>query len=69
MVAAQFQSVHFYDGIVDLCLTAALNRDPQNLAVHYYKNGEPVEDQQGMHAFIMRFVTPPSLDRAQMDWI
>ncbi|KAG1694110.1 Nuclear pore complex protein Nup155 [Nymphon striatum] len=54
MVAEQFQSVHFYSGIVDLCLTAALNRDPQNLAVHYYKNGEPVEDQQGMQACFMR---------------
>lgn len=54
VVCNQFALVHFYTGIVDLCLTLAKKRDPQNLALHYYRSGEPQEDIQGMTAFMTR---------------
>ena len=49
-----FFLARFYDGVVDLCLSAAAKRDPQNLALHYYKNGEPPEDVQGKTVFMAR---------------
>ena len=44
----------FYRGIVDLSLTAAGRRDPQGLALHYYRNGEPPEDTQGAYCYAVR---------------
>ncbi|XP_014679572.1 PREDICTED: nuclear pore complex protein Nup155-like, partial [Priapulus caudatus] len=54
LICSQFQEVHFFAGVVDICLTAATKRDPRGLALHYYKNGEPPDDQQGMEAFAIR---------------
>lgn len=54
MLASHLAAVHCYTGVVEICLAAAAKRDPQNLALHYYKNGEPMEDHQGMQAFITR---------------
>ncbi|KFM62016.1 Nuclear pore complex protein Nup155, partial [Stegodyphus mimosarum] len=54
LMCGLFRSAGFYHGIVDLCLCCAQRRDPQGLALHYYKNGEPQDDQQGMQAFINR---------------
>ncbi|CAH1772348.1 unnamed protein product [Owenia fusiformis] len=54
VVCQQYVQIRYYDAIVDLCITAANKRDPQNLALHYYRNGEPPEDTQGMQAFIIR---------------
>ena len=45
----------FYEGVVELSLYAALKRDPQGLALHFYKNGEPRGDVQGEEAFIARY--------------
>ncbi|ELU06399.1 hypothetical protein CAPTEDRAFT_198384 [Capitella teleta] len=53
-VCAQFANVHFYRGVVDLTLTAASKRDPQGLALHFYKNNEPSEDSHGLHAYSAR---------------
>lgn len=53
-VCGLFQAVHYYDGIVDLCLSAAQKRDPQNIALHYYNNGEPPDDNQGLQAYLNR---------------
>ncbi|XP_023215500.1 nuclear pore complex protein Nup155-like [Centruroides sculpturatus] len=53
-VCVLFQAVHYYDGIVDLCLSAAQKRDPQNIALHYYNNGEPPDDNQGLQAYLNR---------------
>jgi nuclear pore complex protein Nup155 len=39
-------AVHAYIGVVDICLAAAAKRDPQGLALHYYKNMEPADDVQ-----------------------
>lgn len=54
-VCRQFSAVRFYRGIVDLALTSAETRDPQGFAVHFYDNGEPSEDTQGMCAYRLRY--------------
>ena len=56
-VCTQFASVHFYEGIVDLCLTMANKRDPQKLALHFYHNDEPPEDMQGVQELMQRYVS------------
>ncbi|CAB1352906.1 unnamed protein product, partial [Coregonus sp. 'balchen'] len=43
--------MRFYEGVLELCLTAADKKDPQRLGPHFYKNGEPEEDQAGALAF------------------
>ncbi|KAF0305655.1 Nuclear pore complex protein Nup155 [Amphibalanus amphitrite] len=50
-VCQQFQAAHDYEGVVELVLAAAEKRDPQEVALHYYRNGEPAEDLQGRQAF------------------
>ncbi|XP_033636336.1 nuclear pore complex protein Nup155-like [Asterias rubens] len=54
-VCSEYHQVRFYDGVVDLSLSAAEKRDPQNLALHHYKNGKPLEDVQGFQAFTARY--------------
>eukprot|EP00057_Strongylocentrotus_purpuratus_P015067 XP_011669541.1 PREDICTED: nuclear pore complex protein Nup155 isoform X1 [Strongylocentrotus purpuratus] len=54
-ICAEFHQAHYYDGVVDLCLSAAFKRDPHNLALIYYKNGKKPEDAHGMEAFSARF--------------
>ena len=41
---------------MELCLYAALKRDPQGLALHFYKIDQPPSDTQGQEAFAARFV-------------
>ncbi|KFZ55857.1 Nuclear pore complex protein Nup155, partial [Antrostomus carolinensis] len=55
-VCAQYRQVRFYEGVVELCLTAAEKKDPQGLGLHFYKNGEPEEDVVGLQAFQERQV-------------
>ena len=43
-----------YARVVELCLAAAAKRDPSNLALHFYKNGENPDDSAGMAAFHAR---------------
>ncbi|XP_061215354.1 nuclear pore complex protein Nup155 [Neopsephotus bourkii] len=50
-VCAQYRQVRFYEGVVELSLTAAEKKDPQGLGLHFYKNGEPEEDIVGLQAF------------------
>ena len=54
VLSSHLMAVHCYKGVVEICLAAANKRDPQNLALHYYKNGESVDDHQGLNAFITR---------------
>ncbi|XP_022087297.1 nuclear pore complex protein Nup155-like [Acanthaster planci] len=54
-VCSEYHQAHFYDGVVELSLSAAARRDPQNLALHYYKHGKPAEDLQGTQAFTARY--------------
>ncbi|CAI8052459.1 Nuclear pore complex protein Nup155 [Geodia barretti] len=53
-VCSQYHKVAYYEGIVELCLCAALHRDPQGMALHYYKNGQPQDDLVGRAAFLER---------------
>ncbi|EMP30278.1 hypothetical protein UY3_12603 [Chelonia mydas] len=55
-VCAQYRQVRFYEGVVELSLTAAEKKDPQGLGLHFYKNGEPDEDIVGLQAFQERQV-------------
>lgn len=41
-----------WDSMMELSLYAALKRDPQGMALHFYRNGEPHGDMQGREAFI-----------------
>ncbi|KAM5193375.1 nuclear pore complex protein Nup155 [Mantella aurantiaca] len=50
-VCAQYRQVRFYEGVVELCLTAAEKKDPQGLGLHFHKNGEPEEDVAGLQAY------------------
>ncbi|XP_066568276.1 nuclear pore complex protein Nup155 isoform X2 [Amia ocellicauda] len=54
-VCAQYRQVRFYEGVAELCLTAADKKDPQGLGLHFYKNGEPEEDAAGKQALEERF--------------
>nr|XP_006006991.2 PREDICTED: nuclear pore complex protein Nup155 [Latimeria chalumnae] len=49
-VCSQYRQVRFYEGVVELCLTAAEKKDLQGLGLHFYKNGEPEEDSAGQQA-------------------
>uniref|UniRef100_A0A3B3YKM1 Nuclear pore complex protein Nup155 n=1 Tax=Poecilia mexicana TaxID=48701 RepID=A0A3B3YKM1_9TELE len=51
LVCSQYRQVRFYEGVLELCLTAADKKDPQRLGPHFYKNGEPEEDKVGLQAF------------------
>ncbi len=50
VLVSHLTAVHYYDGAVEIALAAAAKRDPQGLGLHYYKNGEPVDDHQGLQA-------------------
>ncbi|KAK1121340.1 hypothetical protein K0M31_010636 [Melipona bicolor] len=45
-VCQQFIACQFYSGVLELCLSCAEKVDPNNAALHYYKNNEPIEDQE-----------------------
>ncbi|XP_043248349.1 nuclear pore complex protein Nup154 isoform X2 [Colletes gigas] len=53
-VCQQFIACQFYSGVLELCLTCAERVDPNNAALHYYKNNEPNEDQEGGFAYMKR---------------
>ena len=54
ILVSHLVAVHAYIGVLEICLASASKRDPQGLALHYYKNGEPPEDLQGSQAFLTR---------------
>ncbi|XP_068430633.1 nuclear pore complex protein Nup155 [Clinocottus analis] len=56
LVCSQYRQVRFYEGVLELCLTAADKKDPQGLGPHFYKNGEPEEDGVGQQAFHERLL-------------
>lgn len=43
-----------YSRVVEICLAAAVKRDPSQLGGHYYNNGENGEDTAGLAAFLAR---------------
>ncbi|XP_055087644.1 nuclear pore complex protein Nup155 [Periophthalmus magnuspinnatus] len=56
LVCSQYRHVRFYEGVLELCLTAADKKDPQRLGPHFYKNGEPEDDKVGQQAFQERLL-------------
>ncbi|CAL1535434.1 unnamed protein product, partial [Lymnaea stagnalis] len=54
VICPQLESLYCYLGIMELGLNEARKADPQQLALHFYHNGEPQEDIQGMKAYIAR---------------
>ncbi|XP_076062596.1 nuclear pore complex protein Nup154 [Oratosquilla oratoria] len=53
-MCSQLAACGAYDGIVDLCLSVAAQRDPHGLALHFHKNNEPHDDHQGYIHFTSR---------------
>ncbi|XP_075250052.1 nuclear pore complex protein Nup155-like [Convolutriloba macropyga] len=53
-VCGYYQQVNFCEGVVDLCMCAAAKRDPKNLGVSYYRNGQPADDALGRQMFSCR---------------
>ena len=53
-VCDMLESAGCYEAIFELSLTAAHRRDPQNVALHYYEQGEPAEDIEGRQYYEMR---------------
>lgn len=51
------ESVHAFKEIVKLVIEISAARDKDNLALYYYKNGEPVEDNQGRNVYFLRCQT------------
>ncbi|XP_015195862.1 nuclear pore complex protein Nup155 [Lepisosteus oculatus] len=68
-VCAQYRQVRFYEGVVELCLTAADKKDPQRLGPHFYKNGEPEEDAAGQQAFQERLNSYKCITDAMQDLV
>jgi nuclear pore complex protein Nup155 len=54
-VFEQYKTLHFYEGIIELTLCSAHREDPQNLALHFYKIGQPLTDCRGQEALSKRF--------------
>ncbi|KAJ1526290.1 hypothetical protein ONE63_009443 [Megalurothrips usitatus] len=51
---SKFYSAQWYEGVLQLCVAFATKLDPKDVAVHYYRNGEPNEDTEGCQAFMAR---------------
>lgn len=54
-VCQQFVACQFYSGVLELCLCCSERIDPNNAALHYYKNNEPIEDYEGNAAYSKRY--------------
>ena len=54
LVCDQYKSLNYYEGIVELALCTAAQKDPQNLALQFYKAGQPREDAVGQKALLDR---------------
>lgn len=53
-VAQQFTAAKYYQGVIELSATCAAKKDPNNAALHFYNNNEPIEDQEGYAAYSTR---------------
>lgn len=53
-VCSRYQSLCYLEGVIELCLSAAQHKDPQNLGLHFYKSGQPTDDTAGKKAFYER---------------
>ena len=55
-IVEQYSELHYTEGVVELALCSARHKDPQNLALHFYKSGQPQDDIMGQRAFVERWV-------------
>lgn len=53
-ICQQFTQANYYQGVIQLCATCASLKDPNNAALHFYMNNEPIEDQEGFAAYNAR---------------
>lgn len=53
-ICQQFTTAGFYSGVIELCSICAAKSDPNEAALHFYRNNEPVEDQEGFMAYQSR---------------
>ncbi|ESO08796.1 hypothetical protein HELRODRAFT_190610 [Helobdella robusta] len=53
-MCSRLASATAYTSLVDLVLTAAAKRDPNNLALHFYLHYKPTEDLEGLKYFNIR---------------
>lgn len=53
-ICQQFTQANYYQGVIQLCATCASLKDPNNAALHFYMNNEPLEDQEGFAAYNAR---------------
>ncbi|XP_055543878.1 nuclear pore complex protein Nup154 [Wyeomyia smithii] len=53
-ICQQFTNASFYTGVIELCSICAAKSDPNEAALHFYRNNEPMEDQEGFVAFQSR---------------
>ncbi|XP_037958923.1 nuclear pore complex protein Nup154-like [Teleopsis dalmanni] len=49
-----FVSARFFDGVIDLSFTCATKCDPEEYGIHFYKNDEPADDNEGYTYFAKR---------------
>jgi len=54
VLVSHLASCQAYPRVVEVCLAAATKRDPTQLGVHYYNNGENSDDAAGLSAFLGR---------------
>ena len=54
-LVSHLSSCQAYSKVVEVCLAAATNRDPNHLAVPYSNNGENSEDAAGLSALQGRY--------------
>lgn len=53
-ICQQFIATEFYEGVIELCVTCASKLDPNDAALHYNKNQDEIEDQEGFIAYTSR---------------
>uniref|UniRef100_A0A182QXT3 Nucleoporin Nup133/Nup155-like N-terminal domain-containing protein n=1 Tax=Anopheles farauti TaxID=69004 RepID=A0A182QXT3_9DIPT len=50
----QFVAAGFYSGVIELCTVCAAKSDPNEAALQFYRNSEPMDNQEGYIAFQKR---------------
>lgn len=53
-ICQQFTMMGYHQGVIDLCETCASKLDPNETGMHFYRNGEPPEDREGLMAYSAR---------------
>lgn len=67
-ICQQFTAAKYYHGVIELCAVCASKKDPNNAALHFYNNNEPIEDSEGYAAYTTRMNYYKSI-KAMLDHI